>query len=131
MALFKFTDRILKGEPIDVYNNGNLSRDFTYIDDIIDGVTAIVPKKPDTQIPCNIYNIGRGEPVALEDFIRAIENATGKKAIRNNLPMQPGDVERTWADTKAIEKNCNYFPNTNLDIGVKKFVYWFKKHSKR
>lgn len=128
MALYKFTDKILKGEPIDVYNNGELSRDFTFIDDIVDGVIRLVHKSPTSKVPYGIFNIGRGEPVSLEDFITEIENATGKKAIRNVQPMQPGDVKRTWASTKALKEYCNYSPKNDLSSGIKSFVEWFMNY---
>lgn len=125
MAIFKFTERILKGQPIDVYNNGALSRDFTYIDDIVEGIVRLVNKEPKGDIPYAIHNIGKGEPVALEAFIQAIEEASGKKAIRNNLPMQPGDVEKTWASTESLGAFTRYQPEISLDFGVKRFVEWY------
>lgn len=130
MALFKFTKRILADEPIDVYNNGDLSRDFTYVDDIVDGILSLVKKKPESEIPYGIYNIGRGEPVALDDFIKAIEKATGKTAKRNNLPMQPGDVLRTSADTTELGSYVGYSPVTSIEEGVENFVSWYKKYYK-
>ena len=130
MALFKFTKRILAAEPIDVYNNGDLSRDFTYIDDIVDGILRLVVKKPEAEVPYGIYNIGRGEPVALDDFIKAIEKATGKMAKRNNLPMQPGDVLRTSADITELGSYVGYSPETSIQEGVENFVSWYKKYYK-
>lgn len=130
MAIYKFTDKILKDETIDVYNNGALSRDFTYIDDIVDGIVGLVHKQPTSEVPYAIFNIGRGKPVALEDFILAIENATGKKAKRNKLPMQPGDVEKTWAGTESLSNRISYKPKTELNEGVTEFVNWFKTHNK-
>lgn len=128
MALFKFTDKILKGEPIDVYNHGNLSRDFTYIDDIVDGLVGVIPQIPHKDLPYAIYNIGCGSPVSLDDFIQAIEQAAEKKATRHNLPMQPGDVEQTWADTTALANDFNYKPNTPIQDGIRNFVEWYKKY---
>ena len=128
MALFKFTKRILSDESIDVYNNGDLSRDFTYIDDVVEGIISLVNNQPNSSIPHNIYNIGRGEPVALDKFIKAIEKVTKRKALRNNLPMQPGDVEKTWADTDKLFKEINYIPKVSLDEGVKNFVEWYKSY---
>lgn len=125
MAIYKFTDKILKGEAIDVYNNGALSRDFTYIDDIVDGIVGLVHKQSTSEVPYAIFNIGRGKPVALEDFIIAIEKATGRTAKRNNLPMQPGDVVKTWAETESLSKKIKYAPKTELSLGVEKFVAWF------
>lgn len=127
MALFKFTDRILKGEPIDVYNHGKLSRDFTYIDDIVEGMVQLLDKQPTQEPPYALYNIGRGEPVALEDFIAAIEQATGKPAKRNNLPMQPGDVEQTFADVSELKNLTGYQSRTNLQEGVNAFVQWYEE----
>ena len=129
MAIYKFTDKILKGEAIDVYNNGALSRDFTYIDDIIDGIVGLVHKQPTSEVPYAIFNIGRGKPVALEDFIIAIEKATGKKAKRINLPMQPGDVEKTWAETESLRMKISYEPKTELKKGVRDFVNWFNSYN--
>lgn len=129
MALFKFTKKILAGEPIEVYNHGQLSRDFTYIDDIVNGVVSLVNKRPEDEVPYAIYNIGRGMPIALEDFIQAIEKATGKTAIRRNLPMQAGDVERTWAETDFLNKAINYSLKTSLDIGVDRFVKWYLEYN--
>ena len=130
MAIYKFTDKILKDEPIDVYNNGALSRDFTYIDDIVEGIVKLIPKKSEEKIPYALFNIGRGEPVPLDNFIKAIESATGKKAIRNNLPMQPGDVEQTWADTSKLANWISYKPSQNLKEGVGLFVQWYKEYFK-
>ncbi len=140
MALFKFTEKILAGEPIDVYNHGHLSRDFTYIDDIVEGIVRILDAPPSTvhrlssivhepssnvHGPSSIYNIGRGEPIPLNSFITAIEQATGKQAIRNNLPMQPGDVERTFADVSALAQLTDYQPGMQLEEGVRRFVEWY------
>lgn len=125
MALFKFTEKILKGEPIDVYNNGQLSRDFTYIDDIVEGMVQLIDKRPATNPPYVLLNIGRGEPVPLEEFISAIELAIGKRAFRNNLPMQAGDVERTWASTDALHTSVAYSPKTSIKMGVQHFVDWY------
>lgn len=125
MAIYKFTDKILKGEPIDVYNNGALSRDFTYIDDIVEGIVKLIPKKPESEIPYVVFNVGRGEPIPLESFIKAIEKATGKNASRNNLPMQLGDVEKTWADESALKDWVGYEPSTDLQEGVERFVNWY------
>lgn len=128
MALFKFTKRILADEPIDVYNNGALSRDFTYINDIVNGIVSLAKEKPETEIPYVIYNIGRGAPVALNDFIMAIETATGRIAKRNNLPMQPGDVVRTSADTSRLGSHVGYSPATSIKEGVAEFVAWYKEY---
>ena len=128
MAIFKFTDRIIKGEPIDVYNKGDLSRDFTYIQDIVNGITALLPLIPEGSQPYAIYNIGRGKPIALLEFIQAIEEALDKKAQLNLLPMQPGDVNSTFADIQALNKKVNYQPSTDLKEGVQEFVQWFRDY---
>lgn len=126
MALFKFTKKILAGEPIEVYNHGQLSRDFTYIDDIVNGVVSLVNKRPEDEVPYAIYNIGRGMAIALEKFINAIEEATGNKAVRMNLPMQSGDVECTWSDSNSIKSLAGYLPRIQLETGVKAFVSWYR-----
>lgn len=138
MALFKFTKAIYEGKSIDIYNNGDLSRDFTYIDDIVEGIIRIqdvIPAKTIEQnagalpnsssAPYRIYNIGNGSPVILMDFVTALENATGMTAIKNYMPMQPGDVLTTWADTDALYKAVGYRPECSIDIGVGKFVDWY------
>src|SRR5690606_20065331 len=109
-----------------VFNNGNLSRDFTYIDDIISGVVATLEK--DAPQTYSLYNIGNGNPVKLLDFIEAIEKCLGKKAIKEMLPMQPGDVERTWADTSGLERDFNYQPHTGIQEGISRFVAWYKEY---
>lgn len=126
MAISRFTDAILRGETIDVYNNGELSRDFTYIDDIVEGIVNLMPRVPSGEVPYAIYNIGRGKAIALMDFIKAIEEASGKEAKMNMLPMQPGDVHRTWADVSALHKAIGYAPHTDLKTGVERFVEWYK-----
>jgi len=138
MAYFKFVKKILNDEPIDVYNYGDMSRDFTYIDDIIEGVIRVIdnPLKPnphwdgrpsESVAPYKVYNIGRGKPVRLMDFIEAIEEILGKKAKKNFLPMQPGDVPSTYADTTALEKELGYSPKVDVKEGMKKFIDWYKK----
>jgi UDP-glucuronate 4-epimerase len=126
MAMFLFTDAILNNKPIKVFNNGDLSRDFTYIDDIIDGVVATLfdDTKEDTSL-YELYNIGNSKPVKLMDFITEIEKTTNKKAEKDFLPMQPGDVEKTWADVTDLKKNFNYAPKTDISVGVKNFVEWY------
>lgn len=126
MAMFKFTKAILEGKPIDVYNHGNLSRDFTYIDDIVEGICRIVGRTPE-QPEYRLYNIGHGSPVRLLDFIRAIEKATGKKAVLNMKEMQKGDVVTTWADTTALERDYGYSPKVGIEEGVEKFVKWYRE----
>jgi len=138
MALFLFTKAILEDKPIDVYNYGNMQRDFTYIDDIVEGIVRVIdnPPKPnpnwdgrasESVAPYKVYNIGNGSPVKLMDFIEAIEETLGKKAKKNLLPMQPGDVPSTWADTSDLEKDLGYKPYTPVKEGIKKFIEWYRK----
>jgi UDP-glucuronate 4-epimerase len=132
MAPMLFASSIMEDKAIRVYNNGEMSRDFTYIDDIIAGILIVVKllssnerKKESYQL----FNIGNGSPVALMKFIETLETELGKIAKKNMLPMQPGDVEKTWADTKAL-KELGYLSETEITIGVKKFVKWFEKYYK-
>jgi UDP-glucuronate 4-epimerase len=139
MALFMFTKNIIEGKPIDVFNYGNHKRDFTYIDDIVEGVirtsdnTATPnedwdPAKPDpgtSRAPYRIYNIGNQQPVELMDYIGAIEKRLGKTAEKNLLPLQPGDVPDTWADTQALADDVGYQPSTPIEVGVNNFVDWY------
>ena len=131
MAMFLFTDAILNDKPIKVFNNGKLSRDFTYIDDIVEGVvsTLLNNEKKATSLH-QIYNIGNSKPVKLLDFITEIEYFTGKTAKKEMLPMQPGDVEKTWADVSALKKDYNYKPQTDISEGVGNFVDWYKEYYK-
>ncbi|MEN8152917.1 MAG: NAD-dependent epimerase [Acidobacteriota bacterium] len=140
MALFKFVKSITEGNSIDVYNYGKMKRDFTYIDDIIKGIIKVLERSPEgnkgwsgeqpdpsTSIaPFKVYNIGNGNPVNLMDFISTTENILGKKAEKNLLPIQPGDVEATWADTGDLERDHKYKPGTDIEYGVKKFIDWYK-----
>lgn len=130
MAMFLFTDAILNDRPIKVFNEGNLSRDFTYIDDIVGGMLNITKAFENHTIskPYSLYNIGNSKPVKLMDFIEAIEAKTGKKALKEMLPMQPGDVERTWADVDDLIQDFQYEPNTPVSEGVSAFVDWFKTY---
>lgn len=128
MAMFLFTDAILHGKPIEVFNDGTLSRDFTYIDDIVDGVVATLLDKSKDASKYRIYNIGNSKPVILLDFIEEIEKAVGKKAIKNMLPMQPGDAEKTWADVSGLQIDFGYSPKTDISEGVKKFIEWYQDY---
>ncbi|MFC4656789.1 NAD-dependent epimerase [Rheinheimera marina] len=128
MAPFKFTKAILEGRTIDVYNYGKLQRDFTYIDDIVEGIVRIQDCSPSSSYA--ILNIGNNQPVALEDFIEAIEIATAKKAIKNYLPMQAGDVYQTYADTEKLEIICGFKPSTKLSMGMDMFCKWFRSYYK-
>ncbi|WP_308991935.1 NAD-dependent epimerase [Mariniflexile litorale] len=132
MALFLFTDAISKNKPIKVFNNGQMERDFTYVDDIVEGVTRIINKETAERIQSNkfykIYNIGNNNSVKLLDFIKEIEINMGKEAEKLMLPMQPGDVERTWANVDDLIKDYDYRPNTSIKNGVKNFVQWYNKY---
>ena len=130
MAMFLFTDAIVNNRTINVFNHGNMERDFTYIDDIVEGVVRIIEKSPKTRIESNnlykVYNIGNNNSVKLLDFIKEIEVNLDKEASKNMMKMQPGDVERTWADVDALIKDYDYRPNTSIKHGVKSFIDWFK-----
>lgn len=142
MALFKFTRAILNDEPIDVYNHGDMRRDFTYIDDLIEGIRRLIdaaPQRPgDGQVaagdslspvaPWRVVNIGNSQAVQLTDFIAAIEAATGRAAKRNLLPIQPGDVPATWADASLIKRLTGYAPQTAVNQGVALFVAWYRSY---
>lgn len=126
MAMFLFTDAILNNRPVKVFNNGDLSRDFTYIDDIVAGVVATVLEVSKDASLYKLYNIGNSQPVQLLEYIEAIEAALGKKAIKEMLPMQPGDVKQTYADVGRLKHDFNYRPNTEVRKGIAAFVAWYK-----
>lgn len=128
MAMFLFTDAILNGKPIKVFNEGNLSRDFTYIDDIVQGIVKTMEGDPPNNQLYHLYNIGNGNPVKLNDFINEIETVTGKKAERIMMPMQAGDVENTFADVQGLSDDFNYLPETGVNDGVRAFVDWYKNY---
>lgn len=130
MAPWLFTEAIFKGEPIKVFNHGKMMRDFTYIDDIVEGVTRIQDVIPTTDIPYSLFNIGNNEPIELARFIKAIESACGHEAEKIMLPMQPGDVERTYADTQRLEEVVDYKPATEIEQGIARFVEWYRGWSK-
>ncbi|WP_287642339.1 NAD-dependent epimerase [Bacteroides sp.] len=130
MAPMLFTKAILAGESIKVFNNGNLSRDFTYIDDIIEGVVRVIDHAPVCEIPAEIYNIGCGHPMPLMNFIHTLEEKLGRKAEMKMLPMQQGDVYTTYADTSKLERDMGYKPHVSLDEGIGKFVEWYKEYYK-
>jgi UDP-glucuronate 4-epimerase len=125
MAMFLFTDAILNNEPIKVFNNGNLSRDFTFIDDIIEGVFKVLLETSKNNELYKLYNIGNSRPIRLLDFIEAIEDEIGRKAIKQMLPMQPGDVKQTFANTQKIENDYQYQTTTSTEVGIKKFHDWY------
>lgn len=140
MALFLFTRAILEGKPIDVYNYGRMQRDFTYIDDIIEGVVRIMARipEPDPQwngdqpepaasfAPYHLYNIGNNHPVELMAFIEALEDCLGKKAIKNMMPIQPGDVPATYADVEGLMRDVGFKPATPIELGIRRFVDWYR-----
>jgi UDP-glucuronate 4-epimerase len=126
MAMFLFTDAIINNKPIKVFNNGELYRDFTYVEDIINGVVATIEKTSNNIY--EVFNIGNSLPVKLLDFITAIENNLGIKVKKEMLQMQPGDVERTWADVSDLYKEYGYMPKTPIEEGVSKFIDWYKKY---
>jgi len=142
MAYFSFTRKILADEPIPVFNQGRMKRDFTYIDDIIEGVVRVIDKQPtaDEQwnsnqpnpatsyAPYRIYNIGNNNTVLLMDFIHILEDCLGKKARLNMLPMQKGDVKATFANVEALNEAVGFKPKTNIKEGLKKFVTWYKRY---
>jgi UDP-glucuronate 4-epimerase len=142
MALFLFTKAILKDQPIDIFNHGKMIRDFTYVDDIVESLVRIIDKiatpnnsfdskNPDpatSHAPYRIFNIGNNQPTPLMDYIEAIESALDKKAIKNLMDMQPGDVPLTSADTSELNEWVNFKPNTSINEGVKRFVDWYKNY---
>lgn len=142
MAVFLFTKAILEGRPIDVFNHGDMRRDFTYIDDIVEGVvrTADRPAAPDpawsgaapdpgtSSAPFRVYNIGNNQPVELMRMIEILEAALGRKAEKNLLPMQPGDVPATYADVDDLERDVGFRPSTPLDVGIGRFVEWYREY---
>lgn len=130
MAMFLFTDAILNDRPIQVFNNGDLSRDFTYIDDIIQGINLIVKDKSQDE-KYQLFNIGNSKPVQLLEFIKEIEKAIGKQAQKIMMPMQPGDVNQTWADVEDLRKRYGYNPDFSVTQGVKNFVEWYKEYYKK
>ncbi len=132
MALFLFVDAILNNKPLKVFNKGNMERDFTYVDDITEGVVKIIENKQTSrkliQALYKIYNIGNNSSVKLMDFITAIENELGVKAKKDLLPMQPGDVEKTWANVDNLINDYNYSPSTDIKTGVVRFIKWYKQY---
>ena len=133
MAYYKFTKAIMNGDSIDVYNNGEMKRDFTYIDDIIVGVVRVMDRVPSGQsskvsgaeAPYKLYNIGNNNPVTLGSFIEAIEESCARKALKNYLPMQPGDVPTTFADTDSLIADVDFKPETSIEDGLRKFIDWY------
>ena len=143
MALFKFTKAMLENKPIDIYNNGEMQRDFTYVEDLVKAISLLikcVPKNENSPLypndtispvaPHRIVNIGNAEPVNLMEFIEEIEINLGLRAKKNFLPMQQGDVAKTWADTSLLRALTGYVPNTSVRVGVGKFIDWYRSYHK-
>lgn len=131
MAYFSFTDKIIKGEPIKIFNNGNMYRDFTYINDIVEGINNILPSPPkqdENGVPYKVYNIGNNKPEKLLDFINVLEMCLGIKAVKEFLPMQPGDVYQTYADVDELVRDFGFKPNTTIKVGLGKFTDWYKEY---
>ena len=136
MAYYKFTKAIINGDPIDVYNNGDMKRDFTYIDDIIAGVVRVMKRIPSAEAntfsaakaPYKVYNIGNSNPVTLGSFIEAIEDSCGREAVKNYFPMQPGDVPATFADIDELRESIKFSPSTDIKYGVSSFVNWYRSY---
>ncbi|MBC7908727.1 MAG: NAD-dependent epimerase/dehydratase family protein, partial [Rhodospirillaceae bacterium] len=131
MAAYLFAKAILAGEPITIFNNGDMRRDFTYIDDIVSGIVGVLdhPAADDGSAPpARIYNIGNTRSEKLMDFIGLVEDCLGRKADYQFAPMQPGDVKETYADISAIQRDCGFAPTTPISEGVPKFIAWFKQY---
>lgn len=138
MAYYKFANLMRDGKAIDVYNEGKMSRDFTYIDDIVESIVRLIPKPPEVQnkassealsekpVPTQLFNIGNGSPVNLLEFIEILEKELGMKAEKNMKPMQPGDVERTWADVTDLYDYIGYRPKVGIEEGIRNFVKWYE-----
>jgi UDP-glucuronate 4-epimerase len=144
MALFLFTKAILEGKPIDVYNHGKMRRDFTYVDDIVESIARLIPKVPEPDpewsglkpdpassfAPYRVYNIGNNKPVELLKFIETIEEKLGKKAIKNFMPIQDGDVPETYADVEDLMREVDFKPSTPIEVGIGKFIEWYRDYYK-
>ncbi|PHI20743.1 NAD-dependent epimerase [Lewinellaceae bacterium SD302] len=132
MAYSLFSDAILNDRPIKIFNHGRMSRDFTYVDDIVEGLLQVClqPRPAQSGVPARVYNIGAGKPVNLLDFVKTMESALGKTAEKKFMDMQPGDVEKTYADTSALEKDYGYRPGTDLATGIAAFVEWYRNYYK-
>lgn len=131
MAYFKFAERIERGQEIEVYNNGQMKRDFTYIDDVTEGIEKVLTASYTDKPKYRIYNIGRGKPENLMDFIHLIEKGLGKKAALKLMPLQKGDVLETFADISALKRDFGYSPSVDLSEGMDKFIAWFKEYCRR
>jgi UDP-glucuronate 4-epimerase len=144
MALFKFVRNIIEDKPIEVYNYGKMERDFTYIDDVAEGVVRVInrpaeanstwsaadPEPSSSSVPFRLYNLGRGEAIPLLTFISIIEDKLGRSAIKQMLPIQPGDVPKTFADTSSFEQDFGYKPSISVQEGVERFIDWYRSFYK-
>jgi len=139
MALFKFTKAMLNGKKIDVYNHGNMYRDFTYIDDLVKAISLLIDQPPiladhiveknqSEVAPFRVVNIGNSKPERLTTYIEALETTLGLKAEKNFMPMQAGDIQKTWADTTTLKNLTNFIPQTEIEVGVERFVDWYRKY---
>ena len=128
MALFKFTKHILNNQPIDLYNKGNHFRDFTYVDDIVDGIYSLIKKQSKKSIPYEIFNIGNGTPKKLLDYLKHIERNLNKISKTNKLPLQVGDIVKTHSNINKLKKYTGYKPKTNIKIGISRFIEWYKDY---
>jgi UDP-glucuronate 4-epimerase len=128
MSPMLFARAILEGKPIQVFNNGDMQRDFTYIDDAVEATLRVLDLPPTGQPPYRVLNVGNHQPVALLEYIALLEKVLGKKAIREMKPMQPGDVPATYADTRALKEVTGYAPGTPLEVGLARFATWFKSY---
>ena len=128
MAVFDFTHNIINEKPITVFNQGEMLRDFTYIDDIVDGIIQVIPKMSKNDIPCQIYNLGNSQPIELNYFISTLEKNIGKKALIEYRSMHRADVVGTYANMTAFEENVAKLPHTPIEVGIKKFVEWYKAY---
>ena len=130
MALYKFTNNILKNKLINLFNNGNHQRDFTYIDDVVDGVVSLIKKIPKKNTPYEIFNIGNGKSKKLIDYLKYIEKYLLKNAKIRRLPLQKGDIIKTHSNIKKLKNFTNYEPKIDIDLGISKFIEWFKDYHK-
>ena len=131
MAYFLFTRSILEGRPITLFNHGRMKRDFTYIDDVVPAVLSVLDAPPsagDGAVPHRLYNVGNDRPEALTDFVAELERALGRKTVIEHAPLQPGDVEETWADIAALRRDHGYAPKTTIAEGIPRFVAWYREH---
>jgi UDP-glucuronate 4-epimerase len=128
MSPMLFADALMQGRPIQVYNHGDMQRDFTYIDDVVEGTLRVLDRPPAATPPYALFNIGNHQPVPLLDYIAALERAFGRQAVKEMLPMQPGDIRSTFADTRALAQAVGFAPSTPLEDGLARFAQWYKDY---